>query len=514
MEQDVVAVRREKLDKLRELGVDPFGHRFERTHTCEEVHRCFDRLAGRPATDDRKAEPGPEISLAGRIVALRRHGKAAFFDIADQTGKLQAYIRQDRVDDRTFQVFGLLDLGDIVGVRGTVFRTKTQEDTLEVHTLEVLAKSLQPLPEKWHGLKDVDARYRQRYLDLIANPEVRRVFNIRSEVVRVIREFLHREGFTEVETPVFSPLAGGANARPFVSYHNALDMPVYLRIATELYLKRLVVGGFEKVFEIGRVFRNEGISTKHNPEYTLLELYQAYADYTDMMDITERLISHVAACVLGTQRITFQGITVDLNPPWPRLPMVQALKEYTGLTLEDLGDDAQARRVAAEKGLTVPPHATRGMVLDELVGEFVEPHLTGPVFLIDYPVEISPLAKRKPGAPGFVERFEAFICGREITNAFSELNDPDDQRQRFLEQAAEKAKGNEEAHVMDEDYVLALEHGLPPTGGLGIGIDRLVMLLTDSPSIRDVILFPLMRPQEKPPESVEKPASQERPHGK
>jgi len=481
-ESDVVAVRRAKLDKLRSLGVDPFGARFVRTHACTEVQAGFDRLEG------------TEVTVAGRITALRRHGKAAFFDLRDQSGRLQVYVREDRVDPRTFEVFSLLDLGDIVGVRGTVFRTRAGEVTVDLSALQVLTKSLRPLPEKWHGLRDVDTRYRQRYLDLIANPEVRRVFDIRSETVRVIRDFLHAEGFVEVETPVFSPLAGGANARPFVSHHNALNMPVYLRIATELYLKRLVVGGFEKVFEIGRVFRNEGISTKHNPEYTLLELYQAYADYTDMMDITERLVATVAQRVLGSLTLTYQGVTVDLTPPWPRVSMVEALKEHTGLSLDDLGDDAEARALAVSKGLEVPPHATRGMVIDELVGEFVEPHLVGPLFLVDYPVEISPLAKRKPGNPSFVERFEAFVCGREVANAFSELNDPDDQRQRFREQAAERVKGNEEAHVMDEDYLFALEHGLPPTGGLGIGIDRLVMLLTDSPSIRDVILFPLLRP--------------------
>ena len=495
VEHDVAVSRREKLDKLRELGLDPFGGRFGRTHTCEEVRRLLAEALGVPSTEPGATPPSlPEVSVAGRIMAIRRHGKAGFFDVADQTGKIQVYVKQDRVDAQTFEVFSLLDLGDIVGVGGTPFRTRTGEDTLDAKFLTILAKSLRPLPEKWHGLKDVDSRYRQRYLDLIANPEVRRVFNVRSDAVRVTREFLHREGFTEVETPVFSPLAGGANARPFVSHHNALDMTVYLRIATELYLKRLVVGGLEKVFEVGRVFRNEGLSTWHSPEYTLLEIYQAYADYTDMMVLTERLISHMAKEVLGSATVTFQGTTVDLTPPWPRLPMIEALRRHTGLTLDDLGDDAQARRVAGAKGLALPPTATRGMVLDELVGEFVEPHLTGPIFLVDYPVEISPLAKRKPGCPGFVERFEAFVCGREIANAFSELNDPDDQRQRFLEQAAEKAKGNEEAHVMDEDYLFALEHGLPPTGGLGIGLDRLFMLLTDSPSIRDVILFPLLRP--------------------
>ncbi len=482
LDQDVISVRRQKLDKLRELGIEPFGARFERSHSCQDVRERFAELEGQ------------EVALAGRIMAVRRHGKAIFFDIQDQTGKIQVYLRQDKAGEDVFEIFSLLDLGDIAGVRGTVFKTRTGEESVELASLAVLCKTLRPLPEKYHGLRDVDTRYRRRYLDLIANPEVRRAFNIRSQTVRVIREFLDREGFVEVETPVLSPLSGGANARPFVSHHNAQDMAVYLRIATELYLKRLVVGGFEKVYEIGRVFRNEGVSTKHNPEYTLLEVYQAYADYTDMMSLTERLVSHAAAEVLGTTAITYQGRTVDLTPPWPRLKMTDALRQYAGLSLEDLGDDAQARRLAKEKGLAVTGKATRGMVLDELVGEFVEPHLTGPVFLVDYPVEISPLAKRKPGTPGFVERFEAFVLGREIANAFSELNDPDDQRQRFLEQAAEKAKGNEEAHVMDEDYLLALEHGLPPTGGLGIGIDRLLMIFTDTPSIRDIILFPLMRP--------------------
>ncbi|MEW6032446.1 MAG: lysine--tRNA ligase [Bacillota bacterium] len=482
MEQDVFAWRRDKLARLRELGLDPFGRRYPRTHSCREAHERFEDLAGQ------------EVSLAGRLVAVRRHGKASFFDIADESGRLQVYIRADKTGEDVLRVFDLLDLGDIVGVRGPLFRTRTGEDTVELRSLTVLAKALRPLPEKFHGLRDVDTRYRLRYLDLIANPAVRRVFDARSRTIRAIREFLDARGFTEVETPVLSPLAGGANARPFVSHHNAQDMRVYLRIAPELYLKRLVVGGFEKVYELGRVFRNEGISTKHNPEYTLLEVYQAYADYTDMMDLTEELVSHVAASVLGELKITFQGRTVDLTRPWPRLKMADALKEFVGITPDDLGDDAQARRLAREKGLPVNDKATRGMVLDGLVGEFVEPELTGPLFLIDYPVEISPLARRKPDNPEFVERFEAFLFGREIVNAFSELNDPDDQRRRFAEQAAEKARGNEEAHVMDEDYLVALEHGLPPTGGLGLGVDRFVMLLTDSPSIRDVILFPLMRP--------------------
>jgi lysyl-tRNA synthetase class 2 len=506
VDQEAANTRREKLDKLRELGLDPFGGRFERSQTCEAVHRLLLEALGAPgsvsavpaATSAGAAGVGstplPEVALAGRVMAIRRHGKAGFLDLVDQTGRVQVYVRQDRVEPIIFEVFTLLDVGDFVGVRGGLFRTRTGEDTLEARSLVILSKALRPLPEKWHGLRDVDTRYRHRYLDLIANPEVRRVFDIRSESIRVMREFLHREGFTEVETPVFSPLAGGANARPFVSHHNALNIPVFLRIATELYLKRLVVGGFEKVYEIGRVFRNEGLSTKHHPEYTLLELYQAFADYADMMVLTERLISHVAREVLGQTRLTFQGVTVDLTPPWPRLSMIEALRKHTGLTLADLGDDAQARQVARARGLDIPSTAGRGKVLDELVSAFVEPHLVGPLFLVDYPVEISPLAKRKPGSPEFAERFEAFICGREVANAFSELNDPDDQRARFLSQMVEKAKGDEEAHVMDEDYIFALEHGLPPTGGLGIGLDRLFMLLTDSPSIRDVILFTLQRP--------------------
>jgi len=481
---DIISARREKLDKLRQMSIDPFGGRYERTHACREVHEQYDKLEGR------------EVAVAGRVVALRRHGQAGFFDLVDQSGRLQAYVRKDEVGDRSYEVFRLLDLGDIVGVRGTVFRTKTGEDTVRARAFDLLTKALRPLPEKFHGLRDVDTRYRHRYLDLIANPEVKRVFELRSRIVGTLRRILDSEGFLEMETPVFSPLAGGANARPFVSHHNALDMEVYLRIATELYLKRLVVGGFEKVYEIGRVFRNEGISTKHNPEYTLLELYQAYADYTDMMSITERLVCETAREVLGTPVITYQGTTVDLTPPWPRLKMTEALETYAGISFSDIGGDEETRNLARTKGLDIPDNATRGMVLDELVSEFVEPHLAGPLFLVDYPVEISPLARRKPAAPGFVERFEAFICGREVANAFSELNDPDDQRQRFLQQAAEKAKGYEEAHVTDEDYLVALEHGLPPTGGLGIGVDRLVMLLTDSASIRDVILFPLMRPLE------------------
>ncbi len=503
MEKDVLSSRRQKLDKLRSMGIDPFGRRFARSHTCEEAHRLLLKIAGpapqpgQPAlpTQAQPAQPGPEVALAGRIMAVRSHGKATFFDLVDQSGRIQLYLRQDHVSPTAYEVASLLDLGDVVGVKGPLFRTRTGEDTVDVRALEMLAKTLRPLPEKWHGLKDIDARYRQRYVDLIVNPEVRRVFDIRSEVIRVMRDFLHAEGFTEVETPVLSSLAGGAHARPFISHHNALDLPVYLRIATELYLKRLVVGGFEKVFEIGRDFRNEGMSTKHSPEFTMLELYQAYADYTDMMDITQRLLCEVAQNVLGTLKVTFGGQAVDLTPPWPRLSMAEGLERYAGIGFADLGDDAQARRLAAKKGLDLPPNTTRGMVIDELVGEFVEPHLVQPVFLVDYPVEISPLAKKKPGAPGFVERFEAFIYGREVANAFTELNDPDDQLERFREQASAKARGDEEAHVMDEDYIHALEHGLPPTGGLGIGIDRLVMLLTDSPSIRDAILFPLMRPE-------------------
>lgn len=482
-ERDLIGVRSAKLEKLQAMGLDPYGQRFDRTHSLQEIVDHFDHLENQP------------VRIAGRIMAIRGHGKAAFGDLHDFSGRLQIYLKSDELAERQWEIWELMDLGDIVGVSGVVFRTRRGEISVQVQELVPLAKSLRPLPEKWHGLKDVDTRYRQRYLDLMVNPEVRATFVLRSRVVRAMRNYLDNLGFYEVETPAMTAIAGGAAARPFITHHNALDLTLYLRIATELHLKRLIVGGFEKVYEIGRIFRNEGISTKHNPEFTSLELYQAYADYEDMMRLTEEMISRIAQEVLGTTVIEYQGNTIDLTPPWPRLKLLDALKRYAGADIDALDDDASARALAHQLGVEVAPNATKGVAIDEIFSKLVEPKLSGPVFLVDYPIEMSPLAKEIPHQPGWTYRFEAFIAGREIANAFSELNDPRDQRRRFEAQLAERAKGNEEAHEMDEDFVQALEYGMPPTGGLGIGIDRLCMLLARVDSIRDVILFPLMRPR-------------------
>ncbi|MCL6450850.1 MAG: lysine--tRNA ligase [Acetobacteraceae bacterium] len=479
----LVAARLEKLRRLRSLGIEPYGGRFPRSHHAAEVVSGFAALQGR------------EVAVAGRLVGLRGHGKATFFDLRDQSGKVQVYARQDVLGADEYGLVSLLDLGDIVGVRGTVFRTLQGEVTVQAGRVTLLAKALRPLPEKWHGLKDVDLRYRQRYLDLLVNPEVRETFLLRSRVVRGIRRYLDERGFVEVETPTMTPLAGGAAARPFVTHHHALDLELYLRIATELYLKRLVVGGLERVYEVGRVFRNEGLSTRHNPEFTMLEVYQAYADYEDMMKLTEGLVSSLAHEVLGTMKIRYQGREVDLTPPWARKSLSQEVLEQAGVRWSDFPDDASAARVAERLGLRLDRPPTRARVMDKIIEEFVEPRQVSPVFLVDYPVEISPLARRKAGDPHLTCRFEAFVAGREIANAFSELNDPLDQRERLERQAQERARGDEEAHVLDEDFLLALEHGMPPTGGLGIGVDRLVMLLADAPSIRDVILFPLLKPR-------------------
>jgi len=480
----LLLIRRAKLDRLRELGVDPFGARFERTHHAREIIENFETLENQP------------VSVAGRMMAVRAHGKASFANVQDLSGQIQIYVKSDLVGEKAYEIFGLLDIGDIIGLRGTVFRTRRGEISVQVESFEVLSKSLRPLPEKWHGLKDVDLRYRQRYVDLIVNPEVRETFVLRSKIVRAMRNYLDARDFYEVETPAMHSIYGGATARPFITHHNALDMKLYLRIATELHLKRLIVGGFEKVYEIGRIFRNEGISTKHNPEFTTLELYQAYADYHDIMRLTEDMIASIAQEVLGTRVIEYHGATIDLTPPWPRVRLLDAIKEYAGVDITEVQTDEEARALAKKLGVAVDPKATKGMVIDEVFSEFVEPKLSGPVFLLDYPIEISPLARRRPDDPSLTYRFEAFLAGFEVANAFSELNDPIDQRERFLAQLAEKARGNEEAHVMDEDYIAALEYGMPPTGGLGIGIDRLCMLLTRSDSIRDVILFPLMRPRD------------------
>ncbi|HOJ76664.1 MAG TPA: lysine--tRNA ligase [Bacillota bacterium] len=479
-----IRIRLEKLKTLKESGKNPYGERFDRTHLIEAITNQFEELENQTVT------------IAGRLVALRDQGKACFANIIDQTGTVQLYCKIDVLGEAEFRSFVDLDLGDIIGVTGIVFKTKRGQISVQVNSFRLLSKALRPLPEKWHGLKDTDLRYRQRYLDLISNPEVKETFLKRTKIIRTIRHLLDNEGFVEVETPVLSVLAGGGHARPFETHHNALDLDLTLRIALELYHKRLIVGGFDRVYEIGHCFRNEGISTRHNPEFTMMELYQAYADYEVMMELTERIIKEAALAVCGTTKISYQGTEIDLTPPFPRLSIIEAIEKYTGIKWLEVADDQAAVAAAQQLGLKIDPKSTKGMVLDEICSEFVEPKLMQPTFLIDYPIEISPLAKKKADNPELTYRFELFIYGREMANAFSELNDPLDQRERFVAQAREKAKGNEDAMVWDEDFLVALEHGMPPTGGMGMGIDRLVMLLTDSPSIRDVILFPLMRPLE------------------
>jgi len=482
-EGDLVAHRREKLEKLRELGVEPYGGRYERTHPAADLVDRWSELAGE------------RVAVAGRVMGLRTHGKASFFDLQDSSGRIQVYVKRDAVGEKAYEAFSLVDLGDVVGATGELFKTRTGEITVRADEVRVLSKSLRPPPEKWHGLKDVELRYRQRYLDLIVNRDVAQTFRRRSEIVRALRDFLEGRGFFEFETPAMVPVPGGATARPFVTHHNALDIQLYMRIATELYLKRLIVGGFEKVYEIGRVFRNEGVSSRHNPEYTLLECYQAYADYEDMMRLTEEMVSYVAERVLGTTLVRYQGNEVELKPPWRRQTLSDALSSYAGVDLDEVLSDDEPRRVVERLGLHMDKRPTRGSVIEKVLEELVEPRLIQPTFLIDYPVEISPLAKRRPDNPALAYRFEGFVAGSEIGNAFSELNDPVDQRERFEQQAKAREEGDAEAHAMDEDFLTALEYGMPPTGGLGIGVDRLVMLLTDSSSIRDVILFPLMRPR-------------------
>ncbi|MDD4570757.1 MAG: lysine--tRNA ligase [Tepidanaerobacteraceae bacterium] len=481
---EIMKVRLQKLQDLKNMGINPFGDKYPYSHNSQQIKGNFVELENQ------------KVKIAGRIMAIRGHGKAAFFDIQDDKGKIQIYIKKDNVSEDTFKLYNLLDIGDIVSLGGKVFKSKRGEITISLDMMKLLAKSLRPMPEKWHGLKDTDIRYRQRYLDLIANPEVKQTFLTRSKIISAMRRYLDENGFIEVETPVLSPIAGGAAARPFITHHNALDMELYLRIATELYLKRLIVGGFEKVYELGKDFRNEGISIKHNPEFTMMELYQAYADYKDMMELTENMVAHIAKEVLGTTKINYQGEEIDLTPPWNRMTMIEAVKHFTGIDFNSVNSDEEARRIASELHIEeVGNQDTIGKILNLIFEEKVEENLVQPTFIYDYPIEISPLAKKKEDNPRFTYRFEAFITRREIANAFSELNDPIDQRDRFLQQVKEREAGDEEAHVFDEDYVTALEYGMPPTGGLGIGIDRLVMLLTDSYSIRDVILFPTMRPK-------------------
>ncbi len=474
-----------KLQRWRERGIDPFAvTRFDQTHQVAEIKAQFEALQGQT------------VRIAGRLLALRTHGKLTFADLLDGSGKIQLMARINTMGQEAYERFGDLDVGDLIGVEGTVLKTRTGETTVEVKQFWLLAKALRPIPEKWHGLKDVEVRYRQRYLDLIANPSVREIFVQRALLLRAIRQFLDERGFLEVETPILQPVYGGALARPFITHHNALDMDLYLRIAPELYLKRLIVGGFERVYEIGRNFRNEGIDARHNPEFTMLEAYQAYADYRDIMRLVEELIAFVAQSVLGTTTITYQGHTIDLTPPWRRLSLMDALKEVTGVDfLAFRNDDERARAIGRQLGLSIEPTDHWGRVLDEALKKKVVPTLIQPTFLLDYPVEISPLAKRKPDDSTMTERFQGFIGGLEVANAFSELNDPLDQRERFEMQQRLRERGDVEAHPLDWDFVTALEYGMPPTGGLGIGIDRLMMLFTNSPSIREVILFPLLRPE-------------------
>ncbi|MCR3922442.1 MAG: lysine--tRNA ligase [Firmicutes bacterium] len=478
-------VRRQKLAKLHQLGEDAYGEKFPTSHHALDVLTSFEELDGQLVT------------LAGRLMTVRAHGKATFANLQDESGQIQIYVRLNDVGERVYQLLELLDIGDLIGITGDVFRTRRGEVTIAVKALRLLAKSLRPLPEKWHGLTNVDLRYRQRYVDLIMNPDVKKVFILRSKIVQEIRNYLNNEGFLEVETPVMHTIAGGAAAKPFITHHNALDMNLYLRIATELHLKRLLVGGMDKVYELGRIFRNEGLSTKHNPEFTTVELYQAQADYQDMMRLTENLVADVAQKVLGTLKVSFQDSELDLTPPWSRLTMLEAIHKYAGLDFTHISTDEQAYEVAKQKGLDVKVGTARGEIINEIFEEFVEKHLFQPTFIMDYPIEVSPLAKRKADDPSMTYRFEAFMASSEIANAFTELNDPIDQRDRFELQVAKRVAGDEEAHMLDEDFLQALEYGMPPAGGLGIGIDRLIMMLTDSSSIRDVILFPTMRPREQ-----------------
>lgn len=487
-EHELIAVRREKMNALRERGVDPFGHRYPQTHHAQDV------LAFSEGKSKEELESAHYVvRIAGRLTIRRGHGKASFAVLQDRTGPIQIYAKVDVLGEEAYELFQLLDLGDFLGVEGPVFRTNRGEVTVLCQRIDILSKALRPLPEKWHGLKDVETRYRQRYLDLIANPEIRATFVARSGIIRAIRTYLDGLGFLEVETPTLHSVASGAHARPFQTHHNALDMPLVLRIALELHLKRLIVGGLERVYEIGRTYRNEGISTRHNPEFTMLELYQAYADFEDVMDLTENLIRAAAAAVHDQTLIPYGEHQIELAGPWRRVHMVDAVREVTGVNFWPVRSAQDAAALAKEVGVHCPPGSSYGHVVNEVFEQKVEQTLIQPTFVFGHPVEISPLAKKNTEDERFTDRFELFIVGREHGNAFSELNDPLDQRERFLQQMAERAAGNEEAQELDEDFLLALEHGMPPTGGLGIGIDRLVMLLTNQPSIRDVLLFPLLR---------------------
>ena len=480
----LMQIRRDKLTKLKEEGKNPFEiTKFNRTHTSKQVVDNYEELEGK------------DVTVAGRIMAKRIMGKASFCHIQDGDGRIQSYISINELGEESYKQFKEDDIGDIIGITGFVFKTKTGEISIHAKEVTLLSKSLRPLPEKFHGLKDTDLRYRQRYVDLIMNPEVKDTFLKRIQILQEVKNILNEKGYLEVETPILNTIAGGAAARPFITHHNTLDMDMYLRIANELYLKRLIVGGFDKVYEMGRMFRNEGMDIKHNPEFTNIELYSAYEDYNDMMDITEEIISKVALKVLGTTKITYQGTQIDLTPSWKRISMIDSIKEVTGVDFNTIETDEAAKKAAEELHVELDElKLTRGEIISQVFEAKVEETLIQPTFIYDYPVEVSPLTKRKPSDPRLTERFEVFIGAREYGNAYSELNDPIDQYERFKKQMEARDAGDEEANMMDEDFVTALEYGMPPTGGLGIGIDRLVMLLTDSASIRDVLLFPTMKP--------------------
>ncbi len=485
---DLLLSRREKFQRLRDRGIEPFPHRYRRTHTVREAVALFRAEEANGGEETRTAP----VSLGGRIMALRGMGKASFIDLQDGTGHIQAHLRRDALGD-DYDMVRDLDLGDFLGAKGPLFLTRTGEITLEAHEVSFLAKAMRPLPEKWHGLSDVETRHRQRYLDLITNDEAKRNFQARSRIVSAIRRFMDARGFMEVETPVLVPVAAGAMAQPFATHHNALDRDLFLRIATELYLKRLIVGGLDKVYEIGRVFRNEGIDQDHNPEFTLLESYEAYADYNDVMQMVEEMVCAVAQEVMGAPQIQYGETTIDFTPPWKRVSLREEVHRLAGIDFQDYPDADALERKIRELGIVAEGRSSRGRLIDKLVSACVEPQLIQPTFLVDYPIDMSPLAKQRADDPTMVERFEGFAAGMEIANAFSELNDPDEQRKRFMQQEALRSQVDEDLDRLDEDYLLALEHGMPPTGGLGIGIDRLTMLLTGQQSIREVILFPQLR---------------------
>ena len=495
-ELDQMRVRREKMEELKSLGIEPFGRRFKRDHLAKDLHDKFDQY-----DKEELNEKGEMVTIAGRMTRKRSSGKAGFADFVDRTGKIQVYARKDMVGDEPYHIFKRADIGDFLGIKGDVIKTNTGELTVRAHEITFLSKALRPLPNKWEGVTDPETIYRQRYLDLISNPESFKRFHQRTAIIKAVRKYMDENGFTEVETPILNTKAGGANARPFITHHNALDIDMYLRIATELYLKRLIVGGFERVYELGRIFRNEGMDPHHNPEFTTMETYAAYWDFHDVMDETEGIVKAAAKVVSDNGKVTYQGDEIDLGGDFKRITMVDAIKEKTGVDFSKDMTDEEAKKLADEHHVAYEKYWTKGHIINAFFEAFVEKTLIQPTFIYEYPVEVSPLAKRNKENPEMTDRFELYVDGSELANAFSELNDPIDQKHRFEMQAEEKAHGNDEAEPVDLDYVQALEYGMPPTGGLGIGIDRLVMLLTDAKSIRDVILFPTMRPEKETKDS-------------